>query len=51
MVAEIIKLVQINEFYKVNELVEIAKGKHEIYTFKNIFTKIKRKISNKKWQI
>ena len=51
MIAEVVKLIQLNEFYKVNELIEIAKGKHEIYTFKNIFRKIKRKISNKKWQI
>lgn len=51
MVAEIIKLTQLNEFYNVNELVEISKGEYEIYTFRNIFRKVKRKISNKKWLI
>lgn len=47
MIAEVIKLVQINEFYKVNKLVEIAKGEYEMYTLKNLFNKVKRKINNK----
>ena len=51
MITDVIKLIQLNEFYKVNELVEIAKGEYEFYTFKNIFKKVKRKISNTKWQI
>lgn len=51
MVAEIIKLIQLNEFYKVNGLVEIAKGEYEFHSTKNIVNKVKRKISNKKWQI
>jgi hypothetical protein len=50
MIAEIIKLVQLDNLYKINELVEISKGKHEIYTFKNIFKKIKRKISNGRYK-
>ena len=47
MVAEVIKLTQLNEFYKVNKLVEIAKGEYEMYTLKNLFNKVKRKIKNK----
>lgn len=47
MIAEVIKLAQLDEFYKVNKLVEIAKGEYEIYTLKNIFKKVKRKIKNR----
>lgn len=47
MIAEVIKLVQLNEFYKVNELVEISKGEYEIITLKNILQKVKRKIKNR----
>jgi hypothetical protein len=48
MIAETIKLVQINEFYKVNKLVEMAKGEYEMFTLKNLFNKVKRKINNEK---
>jgi hypothetical protein len=48
MIAEVIKLVQLDEFYRVNKLVEISKGYYEIPTGKNLLKKIKRQI---KWQI
>lgn len=48
MIAETIKLIQLDKFYKVNELVEVAKGEYEIITLKNLFNKVKRKIKNNK---
>ncbi len=43
MIAETIRLLQVNDFYGVSENVEIAKGKFEkVYTFKDAFKKIKR---------
>ena len=51
MIAEVIKLVQVDGFYKINELVEISKGEYELTTLRNILQKVKRKISNKKWLI
>jgi hypothetical protein len=47
MIAEVIKLVQVNEFYKINKLVEISKGEYEIITLKNLLQKVKRKIKNR----
>lgn len=47
MVAEVIKLIQLDDYTRVNKLVEIAKGEYEIYTLKNIFKKVKRKIKNR----
>jgi hypothetical protein len=47
MIAEVIKLVQLNEFYKINQLVEISKGEYEMITLKNLLQKVKRKIKNK----
>jgi hypothetical protein len=48
MIAETIKLIQLDKFYKVNELVEIAKGECETITLKNLFNKVKRKIKKGK---
>jgi len=47
MIAEVIKLVQLNEFYKINNLVEISKGEYEMTTLKNLLQKVKRKIKNR----
>lgn len=45
MISEIIRTLQSKPFTKNDSLViEIAKGKYELYTIKNIFTKIKRKL-------
>jgi hypothetical protein len=48
MITEIIKLVQTDDFYNVNSLVEIAKGRDETITIKNLIKKIKRQIKYKK---
>jgi len=47
--ANIIELLQSDDFYGVSESIEIAKGKYERpYTWRKGFTKIKRHI---KWKI
>lgn len=46
MISETIKLLQVYDYNKQGKIVEIAKGKYEIITFKNILSKIKRKIKN-----
>ena len=48
MIKHILDLLALDEFYGQSELIEIAKGKHEIpTTFKQGYNKIKREI---KWQ-
>ncbi len=42
MIAEIITLLKSNPFYGAGEFTEIAKGKNEIATRKNVFEKLKR---------
>jgi len=46
MISDIIRLLQVYDYNKQGKIVEIAKGRYEIITFKNIFRKIKRKIKN-----
>jgi len=47
MIKHILDLLALDDFYAQSELIEIAKGKHEIpTTFKKGFNKIKREI---KW--
>ena len=49
MIAEIIKLLNTNNFYNVSENVEIAKGKYEIAsTWRIVKDKIKRQWHTKK---
>jgi len=49
MIAEIIKLLQMHDFYGAGEYTEIAKGKHELITdFSTFKNKIKRKWRLKK---
>ena len=43
MIAKIIDLLQTNDFYNVSEVVEIAKGKHELIdNFSDGLVKVKR---------
>jgi hypothetical protein len=43
MIAELINILNSNDYYGVSQNIEIAKGKHEkVYTFKDLKRKIKR---------
>ncbi len=46
MIAEIIRLTQLNNHYGNNHIVNIAKGKYETITFKNVLKKLKQKLRN-----
>ena len=48
MIAETIKLIQLDKFYKVSEREEKAKGESKTITQKNLFNKVKRKIKKGK---
>lgn len=44
MIGDIIHILQIDPFYKENETIEIAKGKHKLAEdFKEVFEQVKRK--------
>jgi len=43
MITDIIRLTQLNNYYKENYIIEIAKGKYELISFKNLFKKLKQK--------
>jgi hypothetical protein len=46
MISETIRLLQLRDYNKQGKVVEIAKGKYETITFRNVFIKIIRKIKN-----
>lgn len=46
IISETIRLLQLYDYNKQGKIVEIAKGKYETITFKNVFIKIRRKIKN-----
>lgn len=46
MIANVIKLTQINNYYGDNHIINIAKGKYETITFKNVLKKLKQKLRN-----
>ena len=46
MIAEIIRLTQLNNHYGDNHIINMAKGKYETITFKNVLKKLKQKLRN-----
>ena len=46
IISDVIRLLQLRDYNKQSKVVEIAKGKYETITFRNVFIKIRRKIKN-----
>jgi len=46
MISEVIKQTQLSTYYGNNHIINIAKGKYETITFKNVLKKLKQKLRN-----
>lgn len=46
IISESIRLLQLYDYNKQGKIVEMAKGKYETITFRNVLIKIRRKIKN-----